>query len=114
MSNLQHPARTRKPGASPDPSPLAAPHATVSVPEPILIDYLIDHLLVEHLLIERPVDLQPDRILELMADHLADLPLEREIAIPVEESLDHLLDHLFKIEMAMEDDEDDEDWEVTS
>lgn len=106
MTNLQHPARTCKPGAPTNPTPLAAPPATVNIPEPILIDYLIDHLLVEHILIERPVDIRPGRILELMADHLASLPLEHDVAIPVEESLDHLLDHLFKIEMAMEEDEE--------
>ena len=105
MNNVQHPAGTRKPGAPVDPSPLAVLSSTVvKVPAPVLIDYLIDHLLVEHILIERPVDIRPDRILELMADHLADLPLECDIPIPVEQTLDHLLEHLFELDIAAEED----------
>ena len=103
MSNLQHPPRTRKPGAPTDPSPMAVLSSTVvKVPAPVLIDYLIDHLLVEHILIEWPAEIRPERILELMADHLADLPLECDIPIPVEYVLDHLLGHLFEIEVAVE------------
>jgi len=130
MSNLQHPTQVRKPGAPLDlddpasheitpedltppeadesPSPLAVLSSTViKVPAPVLIDYLIDHLLVEHILIEWPVDIRPERILELMADHLADLPLEGDIPIPVDQTLDHLLEHLFEIEVAVEEDEEE-------
>ena len=109
MSNLQHPTRTRKPSAPIDPSPLAVLSSTViKVPAPVIIDYLIDHLLVEHILIEWPVEIRPDRIIELMADHLADLPLECDVSIPVEQTLDHLLEHLFEIEVAVEEDEERE------
>ena len=130
MINVQHPTQVRKPGAPLDlddpasheitpedltppeadesPSPLAVLPEAVKVPAPVLIDYLIDHLLVEHILIEWPVDIRPDRILELMADHLAALPLECDIPIPVDYVLDHLLEHLFEIEVAVEEGEERE------
>ena len=108
MTNVQHPIGTRKSSAPTDPSPMVVPPETIKVPAPVLIDYLIDHLLVEHILIEWPVDIRPERIFELMADHLADLPLECDIPIPVEQVLDHLLEHLFEIEVAVEEAEERE------
>ena len=105
MNNLQHPTQGRKSAHS----SLAVRPLTAKVPTAILIDYLIDHLLVGHILVEQPANVRPDRILELLADHLVDLHLKHEIGIPVEETLDHLLEHLFKVEIAMED---AEEWEA--
>lgn len=79
----------------------ATPPATVAVPEPLLLDLLIDHLLVAHLVIDRPVDIRPDHVLELLTGHLLEIPITHEVGIPVEWALDHLLDHLFEMEEAI-------------
>lgn len=89
---------TIKPSAPTENNP-----ATVRVPEPLLLDLLIGHVLIDHIVPERPIDIRPDRVLELLTDHLLEIPIEHEVAIPVEWALDHMLEHLFEIEAAMEE-----------